>query len=218
MTFNFLKKKKKEEINTNAVREVPVQTIQDLIGKGLSKQQIIDLLTKNGYSMKQIIQGFEQVKTKQTVLTTDASPITPKPVMSENVKVEEESGKVEQQPKPISSGEENKSEDNNLIDLEKIEALVEAIVDEKISDVLERVDEFEKTLEKIENSYNALSQELNSLKEEVNKVSKDYSVIVENDKRRWEEVKAELSATEKALQKLIPTLAMSIRELKNTKK
>jgi len=226
MSF-FSKGKKKEDVSSESVvNQVPLKQISDLIGKGLSEKQVIDTLKNEGFSLAIIEKGFNQFKAKEGVKADNAGPVSGMDLKEplndlkpsqEMVSVDEPNpfsdGNVSSTPPGVFSPQEVQSapqEDSSNI-IEEIQELVEAVVEERLSDLSDKLEELEGFKTSVDKNINDGLTGFSDLKKKVDSLEKDFNTQRTDFNNLSEELRIELSAMEKALHKLVPQLSASIR-------
>ncbi len=99
-----------------------------------------------------------------------------------------------------------------------VEELVEAIIEERLSDVTEKLDEIEQMKDIVDREVSGVSSRFNELESRISSVEAEQKEASESYNKTIEEVRLEMGAMEKAMRKLVPTLASNIRELKELRK
>ena len=199
-----------EQPNTT---ETPVDLVLKMREQGLSNNQIITSLQREGYQTTEVFDAMNQA---------DLSGINETPVelnketMQQNeVYPEEPLGQPEQQQlyeQP--TGYEAESYNNN--EITKIEELVEAVVEEKWVDLVNDVNKVIEWKSNVESDTASIRQEIEDLKSSFSELQKNILSKVDEYDRNIVNVSTNITAMENVFQKAIPTFTENINELART--
>ncbi len=195
---------------------VPTDAVLNLKQQGLSNNQIIQELQKQGYNSQQI---FDAINVTEPT-NAPAGPIQGPPA--------EPAGAPPQgMPPPIEAPEGMPTEEPSVdfdVNREKIEEMAEAIIDEKWEELVKSINKIIEWKEKMEATIHKIEQEIKDIKEHFNQIHDSIiSKIHEYDKNILN-VGTEVKAMEKVFEKVLPAFTENISELKrmvkgnNTKK
>ncbi|MBN1501937.1 hypothetical protein JW930_00195 [Candidatus Woesearchaeota archaeon] len=181
----------------------PINLILQMRQQGLSNNQIIQNLQRQGYSNTQIFDAMNQAEVKNAV---------------EKVPPEF----ISQQPEyPIPSGQPPMSQqmsaqtddDYHQEDTAKTEELIEAIIDEKWSDLLKNVNKIIEWKNRAESRIAAMEMKVDNLKENFDQLHRAVlGKIGEYDKNILD-VGTEIKAMEKVFAKVLPAFTENVHEL-----
>jgi|TARA_Y100000310_G_scaffold115950_1_gene114554 uncharacterized phage infection (PIP) family protein YhgE len=201
--FGFGKKKK--EGGQAAAPGTPLEQVMALKQKGMTNDQIIPELEKQGYDSSQIFEALNQVNISGGGVGQGpvAAPLQP-PFPQEQIQQPLPQPPVEQPPVEAPQPQAAK---------EQIEEVAEAIIDEKWK-------EFEGDLkividwkEKTENRINRFEQQIKDLTNSLSSLHKSLvSKISEYDKNITD-VGTEIKAMEKVFEKVLPSLTENVNKL-----
>ncbi|HEX32968.1 MAG TPA: hypothetical protein ENG01_00975 [Candidatus Aenigmarchaeota archaeon] len=176
---------KKEETGA-----VPVNMIIQLRQKGLSNEDIIRYLKSKGYSIESIRDAIAQADIKQQSVGAPASIPTPPPVPGATPDIEDEK-------------------------IEKIERILEQIIDEKWKGVETRIREIEVMKSKVEARITVVEQKIRDIEARLDSFDKALMSRMEEYSQTMQDVNAEVKALEKVMGKLVPAMNENISELRD---
>ena len=196
--FGFGKKKKEMP---QAAPGLPIDQVRALRQRGMSNDQIIPELERQGYNSSQIFDALNQVSLSGGNIQEPPDLGIPQP----NLPQEQYTG-PEQQLKPTPPPQE-------LINKEQIEEMAEAIIDEKWKEFEEDIRIIIDWKEKTETKVSQIEQQIKDLVNSLNNLHKSViSKISEYDKNITD-VGTEIKAMEKVFQKVLPSLTENVNKL-----
>ena len=141
MGFFGLFKKKKKVDSSKKVVDVPLARVEELVGKGLSKRQVVDFLKGEGFSVDLVEKAFSQLSSKQGVLSNTGAPVSegleplpPPPVAGSGLPPAPGEGLPDLGVSPVDSLEPDV--DGEISKVGDVEGLVEVIVEEKFAEMV----------------------------------------------------------------------------------
>jgi DNA-binding transcriptional MerR regulator len=195
-------KKKDEEVPTS----VPVQEVVDLRNQGMNNDQIINQLRAEGYEFQQIRDAMSQAELKNAASNQNSPAETfPSGQMNDFTPFESNLS-PEFSPAP---GMEVKDRS-----VEEIERILEQIIEEKWSDVEDKLGVMEQWKNKVEKDIEKIASKVEDFKSRVDAIEVAITAKVDEYGKSMQEVSVEMQALEKVMGKLVPTLTDSIKELK----
>ncbi|RLE47053.1 hypothetical protein DRJ22_00220 [Candidatus Woesearchaeota archaeon] len=218
MVFEFFKKKKpKPEVlapfhpgaeqvaPASLPSEVPVDHVLSMQSQGLTNNQIIQTLQRQGYSPQQIYDAMAQAEAKKglenMVPEQPSEPVSPSAVPSSPVPPESHPS---QMPESVPSSSEARSD---------FEELAEQIVEEKWKDIQKEVSKMSEWRSEVSSRMDKIEQSIADLKSNFDGLHKAIiSRISEYDKTLID-VGTEIKAMEKVFQKVLPELTSNVQEL-----
>jgi hypothetical protein len=210
--FGMFRKKKNVDKSKN-VSDVPLSKVEELVNKGLSKRQIVDFLKSDGYSVDLVEKAFSQLTSKQGVLSDTGAPVSeglePLSAPSDGLPLPSELP-------PLDSSLDSLEPDveGEIRNVGDVEGLVEVIVEEKFSEMVDKLEDLDSLKESIAGSIDSFRSDLSSLNEKVVELEKFRDENVVAQKQTLDEIRLEMGAMEKAFHKLVPSLSANIRELR----
>jgi septal ring factor EnvC (AmiA/AmiB activator) len=99
--------------------------------------------------------------------------------------------------------------------VEEMERILEEIVDERWKDVTKKFSDLETSRVKTETKTEELSKRVSELASRLDEISSVIMGKVDEYKKTMEDVDVEIKALEKVMQKLVPSMAEQVKELKN---
>ncbi len=206
----FGSKKGEEETNEQpGTSENPVDMVLKMREQGLSNNQIITSLQREGYDTTQVFDAMNQADLKRA----NGSPIEGSGAETQNQiypeELMDEPQQFEQQPDYQEQSYSNK-------DTTKIEELVEAIVEEKWVDLVKDVNKIIEWKSKAESNIASIKQEIEDLKESFNGLQESIIGKIDEYDKNIVNVSTNIKAMENVFQKAIPTFTENINELART--
>jgi len=190
----------------------PVDLVLKMREQGLSNNQIITSLQREGYQTTEIFDAMNQAD----LGGTNETPVELNEETTQNeVYPEEPLGQPEQQQlyeQP--TGYEATSYNNN--EVTKIEELVEAVVEEKWVDLVKDVNKIIEWKSNVESDTASIRQEIEDLKSSFSELQKNILSKVDEYDRNVVKVSTNIKAMENVFQKAIPTFTENINELART--
>jgi SMC interacting uncharacterized protein involved in chromosome segregation len=98
--------------------------------------------------------------------------------------------------------------------IEEMERILEEIVDERWKDVTSKFVDLEKSKTQNETRIDELSKRVSELSSRIDEISSVIMGKVDEYKKTMEDVDVEIKALEKVMQKLVPSMAEQVKELK----
>jgi DNA-binding transcriptional MerR regulator len=187
--FGFGKKKRVEE---QAVPGTPFDQIAALKQQGMSNDQIIQEMEKQGYNSSQIFEALNQ----SNMVNAGPEPLEmpPQEVMSQE--------QIVSQPPP-----------EPKVDKEQIEEVAEAIIDEKWKEFEDDIKVIIDWKEKTENRINQFEQKIKDLSISLGNLHKGVLGKISEYDKGITDVGVEIKAMEKVFQKVLPSLTENVNKL-----
>ena len=195
--FGFGKKKKAEPQTPGT----PLDQIMVLKQRGMSNDQIIPELEKQGYNSSQIFDALNQVN-----------------ISGGNVGQEQPGGMMPQMPPQQGFPQEQPIpqqpvEQQPQVDKEQIEEIAEAIIDEKWKEFEDDIKIIIDWKEKTEGKINKFEQQIKDLAESLNNLHKSLLGKISEYDKSITNVGVEIKAMEKVFQKVLPSLTENVNKL-----
>ena len=221
--------KNSEEVSNEQAGNIqsPVDLVLNMREQGLSNNQIITSLQREGYQTTDIFDAMNQADLQMA----NGAPTEGNGGAMQNQIYPEElmdgpQQQVEQQPsyqEPIMDGPQQVEQQPsyqepsyNNKDATKIEELVEAIVEEKWVDLVKDVNKIIEWKSKVESDTASIKQEIEDLKESFNGLQKNIIGKIDEYDKNITKVSTNIKAMENVFQKAIPTFTENINELART--
>jgi len=176
----------------------PTSIVLSLRAQGLTNNQIIQNLQREGYSAKQISDAMSQADLRANI--EGVSTVGAISEYPEATEVREEAPQM-----GATTGQE--------LSPETIQALIEAVIEEKWEDLVSRVSLIIDWKDKIEQRMTSLEQQLVDLKELVDKIHSAVLEKVGEYETTMQDVATELKALEKVFSKILPGFMENVSEL-----
>jgi DNA-binding transcriptional MerR regulator len=221
----FGKKKDKEEAKGKS--DVPVQAVMSMKQRGMGNEQVIEQLKSQGYSLQAIRDALTQANVKQGAVGPAPAPPMPgdMPGLDEGPELPPMPG---QAPEPgpemtparggpglnVPTSFAAPTTKDAGIKVEEMERILEEIVDERWKDVTAKFSELEASKTENDVRINELSKRVSELSSRIDEISSVVMGKVDEYKKTMEDVDVEIKALEKVMQKLVPSMAEQVKELK----
>ncbi len=199
--------KKKEEPTQQQVRpspeEIPISQAMQMKERGLTNNQIIQVLQQQGYNPQQIYDALAQAEARQSI-----APYAQ----------EQEMPREELPPEaPLMQTQEYPAERPRYE--QSTEAIVESIIEEKWKVVQKEITRMTELKDQINTRMTRMEQQLKDLKGDLDGLHKAIIARVGQYDKTLSEVGTEIKAMEKVFKEVLPEMTGSIQELsKLTKK
>jgi len=178
--------------------DIPVDKVLNLKKQGLSSNQIVQSLQREGYRTDQIFDAMNQSDVKGGI---------------ENMPVQEPPNEMPlQQPLPEQTQQVGQSQMMPQ-DSERVEEIAEAIIEEKWKELTKNIDKIIEWKEKTETKLNSIEQEFQDLKKGFESLHTAILGKVSEYDQNIINLGTEIKAMEKIFQKLIPTFTENVNEL-----
>ncbi len=175
--------------------QIPTEKVLQFRSQGLSNDQIVSYLQREGYKSNQIFEAFTQADLKKQLSAGNLNQQMP----LENP-----------MPMPgiISSGTRKSN-----IDSSQIQEIAEQIIDEKWDELVENINKIVEWKEHIEMELNAIKSRQDSLNEMILNVQKSMTARVEDYDKTMTEVGTDVKALTMVFQKILPGFMENVSEL-----
>ena len=198
--------KNSEEVSNEQAGNIqsPIDLVLNMREQGLSNNQIITSLQREGYQTTDIFDAMNQADLQ---MANGSPKDNSGEAMQNQIYPEElidEPPQVDQEPS------------YNNKDVTKIEELVEAIVEEKWVDLVKDVNKIIEWKSKVESDTASINQEIEDLKESFNELQKNIIGKIDEYDKNITKVSTNIKAMENVFQKAIPTFTENINELART--
>ena len=195
--------KKREEMPA-AAPGLPIDQVMALMQRGMSNDQIIAEMERQGYNSSQIFDALNQVGLSGGNVSQEPPPMdVPQPP---DVSPEQQYTGPEQQLEPTPPPQE-------LINKEQIEEIAEAIIDEKWKEFEEDLKIIIDWKEKTEIKINQVEQQIKDLANGLNNLQKSLVSKISGYDKNITDVGTEIKAMEKVFQKILPNLTENVNKL-----
>lgn len=218
-------KKKDEAAPTGARSDVPVQAVISMRERGMSNEQVIEQLKSQGYPLQGIRDALTQADVKSSAVSQVPMPLGPElpPMPGEESMPSEPVVEESVMESPVRGGpglnvNTNFGMPTQMVGgakVEEMERILEEIVDERWKDVTSKFSELEASRIKTETRVDELSKRVAELSSRLDEISSVVMSKVDDYKRTMEDVDVEIKALEKVMQKLVPSMAEQVKDLKD---
>jgi hypothetical protein len=189
---------KKEAVPDGSPAGLPTDQILAMRQQGLSNNQIITVLQRDGFRPQQIFDAMNQADIKGGV---------------EQIPMEQENY-YQQQQQPFQQQQQSQQPQPSYEPgTERIEEVAEAIIDEKWNELVKNITKIVEWKEASEARLNRLEQEMKDLKGTFNELHKAVIGKIGEYDQNILAVGTEIKAMEKVFQKVLPTFTENVNEL-----
>jgi len=207
----------------------PINDILQMKQQGISNNQIIQNLQRAGYTNTQIFDAMNQADTKMAVEGAQPGVLQQAPVQEPEPAKEPQPDPTmfTQPPADVPSNTFNNPTPSPTMDLGsggyadnsvETEELVEAIIEEKWSELIKDVNKIVEWKNKMENKISELEIQLETLKDSFSDLNKAVVGKVNDYDKHILEVGSDIKAMEKVFSKVLPTFTENVNELSNIAK
>jgi len=203
------------------VQGSPINDIMQMRQQGLSNNQVIQNLQREGYSNTQIFDAMNQADTKMAV--EGMQPVA----MNQNISTNQPSAQQNQdlftsppqEPMPQNAQQQPMQQNMNsgassmVNDQIQMEELVEAIIEEKWEELLKDVSKIVDWKNKVESRVSEIEVKLDNLKENFSDLQRAIIGKVNDYDKHIIDVGSEIKAMEKVFSKVLPVFAENVNEL-----
>lgn len=185
----------------------PVSEILQMRSTGLTNNQIVDKLQRQGYNFDVISRGFTQAEAKGGVT---------------NMEMNGAGVSNPQNPMTFNQGQMNSDSQNEqrdglsdavVTEKERIEELAEAIIDEKWNELEANIKKIVDWKERTESRLDRMEEAMDSLKSNFSDLHKGVLGKIGDYDRNITDIGSEIKALEKVFQKILPTFTENVNEL-----
>lgn len=204
----------------------PINDILQMKQQGLSNNQIIQNLQRAGYTNTQIFDSMNQADTKMAVEGAQPGVLQQAPVQEPQPPQQPQPSpqmftqppsdipsNTFTNPSPTPSSTRDLSPGSYSDSSVKTEELVEAIIEEKWSELIKDVNKIVEWKNKMESKISELEIQLETLKDSFSDLNKAVVGKVNDYDKHILEVGSDIKAMEKVFSKVLPTFTENINEL-----
>ncbi len=202
--------KKSEETTASPTEGTPTDQVMNLRGQGLTDNQIIQALQKDGFASDQIFNAMSQADIKGGVENAPAPaapeaggmpPPPPGAPMDAPPAQEYARAPPQEYGGGIGSG------------TERIEEIAEAIIDEKWSVLVKDINKIVEWKDEMDSKITTVEGQVKDLKEDFDKLHKAIISKIDEYDKNLTDVGSEIKAMNHVFEKILPTFTENINEL-----
>lgn len=194
--------KKKEEFPAAGAPGLPIDQVMALKQRGMSNDQIIPELERQGYNSSQIFDALNQMNISGQGLDQPPAMNFPQQNFQQGQPFAQPQAQYEQPP-----------QEENTATKDQIEEMAEAIIDEKWKEFEQDVRVIINWKEKTEAKINRFEQQIIDLTNSLNNLHKSLLSKISAYDRNIMDVGVEMKAMEKVFQKVLPSLTENVNKL-----
>lgn len=195
----------------------PINEIMQMKQQGLSNNQIIQNLQREGYTNTQIFDAMNQADTKMAVEGIQPSVLDP----NQAEQPAQSHGMFTQPPPDVNMPSNAAVQELNTpvqstslpTDDVRVEELVEAIIEEKWAELVKDVNKIVEWKNKMESKISEMEINLNNLKESFSDLNKAIIGKVNDYDKHILEIGSDIKAMEKVFSKVLPGFTENVNEL-----
>lgn len=193
--------------------DVPAEKVIVMREQGLSNNQIVEALQREGYTLDLINNAINQADIKEGVLTQVKGETMPNiPPMQGPMSMQ--MGPPNMGPGPMQMPPQMQfPTEAQVMPEERIQEIAEAIIDEKWSELIANVNRIIEWKDETEAKINRLSQQVNDLKDSFDKLHEGVLGRISDYDKSIKEVGTDIKALEKVFQKILPGFVENVNEL-----
>ncbi|MGM5483650.1 MAG: hypothetical protein ACQER9_01890 [Nanobdellota archaeon] len=184
----------------------PVQKVLDMRKQGLSDNQIIQSLQQEGFDSQIVLEAMEMAD-EHGNQNFNQNNIPPQNQMKQ------QPSSVSSQKDPVNPIQNNQPPPSNNNNNEDMEELIEAVIDEKWSEV-------EKNINKVLEWKDSVDERIGSMKSDIDNLKKNFEDLhkailgkIGDYDKNINEVGSQLKAMEKVFSNVLPTFSDNVNEL-----
>ena len=191
---------KKKEIEESSAPGTPIDQITALKQRGMSSDQIIQEMERQGYNSSQIFEALNQANMGAGNPVQEPMGVPPT-MPQQGLPQEQQPQQQFEQPAPAEP------------DKDQIEEVAEAIIDEKWKEFEDDIKVVIDWKDKTESRINRFEQQIKDLTATLNGLHKNIMGKISEYDRSITDVGVEIKAMEKVFQKILPSLTENVNKL-----
>lgn len=199
----FGKKPKEEEVPIKPPMEppsdIPVDKVIGMRQQGISNNQIVQTLQRDGYRSDQVFDAMNQADIKGSV-----GPVQPAPFQPSQIENPMQSQPPISQPQPPPQQTDSK---------ERIEELAEVIIDEKWNELVKDINKMIEWKEKVESRLDAMEQKITDVSNSIESLNRTITQRISQYDKNITNVGTDLKAMEQVFSKILPKFTENVNEL-----
>lgn len=193
-----------------STRPLPEERVTFLLSRGLAEPEIIKVLKDEGYSFQEIDSGITNVL-KEHVSSEQSNTFE---APQESYQGEDLAPVFRPNPDEVAR-EEAEIRTKSAI-MEEMEEIIETLIEEKFSKVLEELDIVDKRFNEVNERLRQLNERLSAFEAQEKQSDASASEKIGEVNAREESIEPRVTSLEKAFKDIIPNLVESIREMRET--
>ena len=201
---------KKEGGIVSEKSHTPTNQVLELKQKGLTNDQIMQSLQKDGFTSKQVFDAMSQADIKKGVETAQHN-IQKESVTKINKISKPPLPKPDIEPPAYNPPKIHKTEEHTTSD--KIEQVAEAIIDEKWNKLVKNINKIIEWKTKMDEKISKIEEDTENLKENFNKLHKAIISKIEDYDKNLSDVGSEIKAMSEVFKQILPTFTENVNAL-----
>ncbi len=202
---------------SNAPSGIPLEQVTRMKQQGMSDNQIVQTLQRDGYKSYQVFDAMNQADLVPGTPRQPEQEPTQDPTQDYTEFDDDEQG-FETQPQEFEDFEQStelqpKMQEFGTSEMDRIEEVAEAIIDEKWSDLMKNINKIVEWKERVESKMSEMEEEINEIRSSLNELNRSLVQKMSDYDKNMSNVGIEVKAMEKVFQKMLPTFTENISEL-----
>ena len=207
---------------TPAPSGVPFDQVNNMKQQGMTENQIIQTLQRDGYQSYQIFDAMNQagLKSASSQPSDQIEPYpqaSPEPQLQPQQDFQPQTSPPPQQEYPNFQSQQMSMQNSqpgiNEGELDRMEEIAEAIIDEKWAELMKNIKKIIDWKERVETRLEGIEKQIDSLKESMDGINNSLLQRMGEYDRNMTSVGTDVKAMEKVFQKMLPTFTENISEL-----
>jgi len=199
---------------TNRTMTLPIDRISDMKANGLSNNQIVESLQREGFSTTQIFDALHQEEIRGSGGPVEMPPLEGNPDQPLNLQAPPQQPPAYQQPstypQPPAQQDQGMTEEEFE---EKIEEVTETIIEEKWKDFAETIEKIIEWKNAMQEKFDKFENELDFLKQEFDKIHTALIKKIDQYDKGMSDVGAQLKAMEMVFKDVLPKFTENVNVL-----
>lgn len=189
-------------------RPHPEDRVAYLVSQGLAEPEIIKVLKDEGYSFQEIDSGITNVLKSRVSNEPPASAYG----FGEGAQPEDLAPVF--RPNPQEVVREEASQRSKAAVIEEMEEIIETLIEEKLSGVLDELDKTEKRFNEVNDKLRQINERIVSLENQEKNIDASQAEKISAVGQKEEDMEPRIASLEKAFKDIVPNLVESIREMR----
>ena len=201
---------KKEGEGVSEKSQTPTNQVLELKQKGLTNDQIMQSLQKDGFTSKQVFDAMSQADIKKGVETAQHN-IQKEPVSKIHETSKPPLPRPDLEPPTYVPPKVHKPKEHSTSD--KIEQIAEAIIDEKWNDLVKDINKIIEWKTKMEGKISKFDEDSENLKENFDILHRAIISKIDGYDKNLSDVGSEIKAMSEVFKQILPTFTENINAL-----
>lgn len=196
-------------MNAFKKKDEDVPDVSNMLESGMSQQDIIDNLRQQGYDSTTIKNALVTALKNQGTKSAPQQTIQNEPEPEQTQRIAPVQSIIQ------SSQRSSSSQDTGSQNIENIQQILEQIIDEKWKSSASEINSLKSSLSMNSNSIENIKDQIEKLSQRIDSIQNTMVGKTEEYNKTISDVNVELQAFEKVIDRLVPAISDSIRELRD---